>query len=68
VIENSQMVNRKKNPIIEESEGEKFSDFSDDSAGSTIEDPLDDGWVFPVVPLKAKRDEYETVREDFPSQ
>jgi hypothetical protein len=57
------MVYKKKRPVIQESEGEDFSDFSDDSEASGIEDPLDDGWVFPVVQYKASRDEYQTVCE-----
>lgn len=59
------MVYRKKTPL-QESEGEKFSDFSDDSASSkasSIEDPIKDGWVFPVVRPDARRAEYEAVRD-----
>ena len=49
---------------LQESEGENFSDFSDDSASSkasNIEDPLADGWVFPVLLDDAKRPQYAAV-------
>ena len=58
------MVYRKKTVTPQESEGEEFDDFSDSSASSSrIEDPVDDGWVFPIVRPKAPRAEYEAVCE-----
>jgi hypothetical protein len=53
------MVKRK---VIQESEDEEFSESGSELA-SSIQDPLDDGWVFPVVPSKAPRAEYEAVRK-----
>jgi hypothetical protein len=54
------MVYKKKTPLQEsDSEGEEFSDDSASSKASRIEDPVDDGWVFPIVRLKAPRAEYE---------
>jgi hypothetical protein len=59
---------KKSTPVQESGEGEEFSDVSIDSAASselsgTINDPVEDGWVFPTVRGKAKREEYEAVRE-----
>lgn len=60
------MVNRKRTPLQEpESDGEEFSDINSDNsmASKIIEDPVDDGWVFPIVQPKALRREYEAVCE-----
>ena len=58
---------KKSTPVVQESEGEEFSDVSTNSAASSelsaIDDPIDDGWVFPIVSAKAKREEYEAVCE-----
>jgi hypothetical protein len=58
------MVHRKK-PQLQESEGEGFSDVDSDTSASSnesgLEDPIDDGWVFPILQPKAKRHEYEAV-------
>ena len=54
-------------PVVQESEGEEFSDVSTNSAASSelsaFDDSIDDGWVFPIVSAKAKREEYEAVHE-----
>jgi hypothetical protein len=57
------MVHRKKlpPPSLQESEGEEFSDGSDGSEVSSIDNPAEDGWVFPIVLPGAKRTEYEAV-------
>jgi hypothetical protein len=61
------MVHRRKlAPPPQESEGEEFSDVSDNSASSkvsSIEELVEDGWVFPIVRPQAKRAEYEEVSE-----
>jgi hypothetical protein len=64
------MVYKKKTPVTlqeSDSEGEDFSDNSASSKASGIEDPVDDGWVFPIVLPKAPRAEYEAVCELFTS-
>jgi hypothetical protein len=62
------MVYKKKTPLQgSDSEGEDFSDNSASSKASGIEDPVDDGWVFPIVLPKAPRAEYEAVCEPFTS-
>jgi hypothetical protein len=67
------MVNRKRTvQQSEESEGEEFSDMSDNNSTSStaskiVEDPIDDGWVFPIVPYKAPRGEYTAVCESIDS-
>jgi hypothetical protein len=55
------MVHRKKSTPLQESEGEEFSDNSASSKASSIDNPIEDGWVFPIVQPKAKRAEYEAV-------
>lgn len=64
------MARRKKSTPAQESdsEGEEFDDVIDSAASSgdvelTIDDPVEDGWVFPIVNAKAKRVEYEAVCE-----
>lgn len=65
------MARKKKSTPVQESdsEGEEFGDVNSiDSAASSgdelaIDDPVEDGWVFPIVSAKAKRVEYEAVRE-----
>jgi hypothetical protein len=54
---------KKSTPVVQESEGEEFSDVSTNSAASSELSAIDDGWVFPIVSAKAKREEYEAVRE-----
>ena len=61
------MARKKKSTPAQQSEGEEFDDVIDSTASSgnelTIDDPVEDGWVFPIVNAKAKRVEYEAVRE-----
>ena len=43
------------------SEGEDFSDVSSTSSLGSVDESVAHNWTFPVVPLHAKREEYETV-------
>jgi hypothetical protein len=60
-LQSLQMVHRKKSTPLQESEGEEFSDNSECSKASSIDNPAEDGWVFPIVLPGAKRTEYESV-------
>ena len=67
MIHEVHMARKKKSTSAQESEGEEFGDVIDSTASSgdelTIDDPVEDGWVFPIVNAKAKQVEYEAVRE-----
>ena len=54
------MVHKKRLVPVQESDGEDFSDGSASSEAS-VDDLVDDGWVFPIVQPQAKRSEYEAV-------
>ena len=55
------MVKKKPIPVVQD-EGEHFSDFSDSSANSEESIiVIDDDWVFPVLPDKPSRTQYNAV-------
>ena len=63
-LQSPQMTRSKKPTLVQESEGEEFSDaiFSSTSeASDNKEEPVEDTWVFPIVGHQAKRAEYEGV-------